>query len=330
MKVEEATMSDDKEPSDLRDVQPSSFNHVVGQRHVTAALKIAVEASFQENKRLDELCLCGPPGLGKSALVSVLAVELAVPFTEVLAQSITNAADLNGVLLSATEGILFLDELHLLNATSQHAILQVLDKRRIFLSGGKSVQSIPVAPFTLVGATTDPDGVIGPLLDRFRMVLHLDYYSHDELAEIVRQRCRALDWDFEPELLSEIAKRGRGTPRIGLRLLQSARRVQVAEGGGVLSVNHLRRACEVERISDVGLDNVQQKFLHLLGNGPVRLNVLASMLGVGTKVLTKTVEPFLLREGLVAKADAGLRTLTETGQNHLDDLRQVSVRNPCE
>lgn len=262
--------------------------------------------------------------------VMVLANELAVPFTEVLAQSITNTAELNSVLLSAKEGILFLDELHLLSATSQHSILQVLDKRRIFLSGGKSVQSIPVAPFTLVGATTDTDGVIGPLIDRFRIVLHLDYYSHDELAEIVRQRCRALGWEFEPELLGEIAKRGRGTPGIGLRLLQAARRVQVAEGGTVLSVNHLRRACEVERISDLGLDNVQGKYLHLLGNGPVRLNVLASMLGVSTKVLTKTVEPFLLRQGLVVKTDAGLRTLTKTGQEHLDELRQVTARNPSE
>src|ERR1700752_2639050 len=119
-------------PTDLRDVQPTSFSHVIGQRHVTAALKIAVEASFQERKRLDEVLLCGPPGLGKSALVNVLAQELAVPFTEVLAQSITNAAELNSVLLSASDGILFLDELHLLSAVNQHSILQVLDKRRIF------------------------------------------------------------------------------------------------------------------------------------------------------------------------------------------------------
>ena len=325
------TMSDDQEPNDLRDVHPSSFSHVIGQSHVTQALKIAVEASFQERKRMDDLLVCGPPGLGKSALVSgVLANELAVPCTEVLAQSITNTAELNSVLLSASEGLLFLDEIHLLHPVQQHALLQVLDKRRIFLSGGKSVQSIPVAPFTLVGATTDFDGVISPLADRFRIVLHLDYYDLTELAEIVRQRCWVLGWEFEPALLDEIAKRGRGTPRIGLRLLQAARRVQVAKGGTVLSVNHLRRACGVERISDLGLDNVQQKYLHLLGNGPVRLNVLASMLGVSPKVLQKTVEPFLLRSQMIVKTDAGLRTLTETGQIHLDDLRQVSVRNPSD
>src|SRR3954452_23649596 len=186
-------MSNSDEPTDLRDVQPSSFRHVIGQRHVTKALEIAVSASFAEKKRLDEMCLCGPPGLGKSALVSVLASELGVSMIEVLAQSITNTAELNSVLLSATEGILFLDEIHLLKPVQQHALLQVLDKRRIFLSGGGAVQSIPVAPFTLAGATTDPDGLIQPLMDRFRIILHLDYYSHDELAESVRQRCRALE-----------------------------------------------------------------------------------------------------------------------------------------
>jgi holliday junction DNA helicase RuvB len=320
----------ENEPQDIRDIQPTSFRHVIGQGHVIQALKIAVDASFQEGKQLDEVLLCGPPGLGKSALVSVLAYELAVPFTEVLAQSITNAAELNNVLLSASEGILFLDEIHLLSPVSQHVLLQVMDKRRIFLSGGKSVQSIPVAPFTLVGATTDPDGVIGPLTDRFRMVLQLDYYSNDDLAEIVRQRCRALGWIHAPEILGEIARRARGTPRIAIRLLQSAHRVQVAEGGEIISVAHLCRACQVERISDLGLDNIQQKFLHLLSDGPVRLNVLASMLGVSNKVITKTVEPFLLRQGFIVKTDAGLRTLTESGQNHLDDLRQISVQNPSE
>lgn len=316
-------MSDNHEPTDLRDVQPSSFRHIVGQRHVTQALQIACQASFAEKKRLDELCLIGPPGLGKSALVAVLAQELAVPMTEVLAQSITNAAELNSVLLSATEGILFLDEIHLLSAVNQHSLLQVLDKRRIFLNGGGSVQSIPVAPFTLVGATTDFDGIIGPLADRFRIVLHLDYYTQDDLAEIVRQRCRALSWQFEPELLAEIARRGRGTPRIALRLLQSARRFQMSEGSSILTVDHLRRACEVERVSDLGLDNMQQKYLALLAGGPQRLNVLASMLGVSSKVLTKTVEGFLLRSGMIVKDDQGRRSLTEIGQEHLASLRPV-------
>jgi holliday junction DNA helicase RuvB len=301
-------------PNDLRDVQPTSFSHVIGQRHVLEALRVAVEASFQEQKRLDEILLCGPPGLGKSALVAVLAQELAVPFTEVLAQSLTNAAELNGVLLSAADGILFLDEIHLLHPVQQHSLLRVLDKRRISISGGKTVQTIPVAPFTLVGATTDPDGLIGPLIDRFRMVLHLDYYSDDELADVVRQRCRAMAWKFDPDLPGQIARRARQTPRIALRILQSVRRCAVAEGFDLLGLGHLEQACRIERVSPEGLDNLQQKYVDLVKDGPVRLNVLASALGVSNKVLTKTVEPFLIRAGYVLKDDAGRRALSDRGR----------------
>ncbi len=312
-------------PIDLRDIQPTSFRHIIGQTHVTTALQIAVDASFQEGKRLDETLLCGPPGLGKTAYVACLASELACPMTEVLAQSITNSAELNAMLLGASEGILFLDEIHLLHPNIQHLLLTVLDKRRIYLSGGKTVQSIPVNDFTLVGATTDPDGLIGPLLDRFRLICHLDFYKNDELAQIVRQRCHALGWQHEPELLGEIARRGRQTPRIALRLLQSARRVALSEGAKEITVAHLHKSCQIERISDLGLDNVQQKYLWLLKGSGQRLNVLASTLGVGTKVVTKTVEPFLLRSGMIVKSDSGVRQLTQEGREHLASLRPEIV-----
>ena len=167
-------MLENDRPNDLQDVRPTSFSHIVGQRHVTEALRIAVDASFQERKRLDETLLCGPTGFGKSALVAVLPKETAVPFTEILAQSVTNAAELNSILLSASEGILFLDEIHLLSKVVQHSLLLVLDKRSIFVSSGKTVHLIPVSDFTLVGATTDPDDLIQPLLDRFKIILHLD------------------------------------------------------------------------------------------------------------------------------------------------------------
>ena len=317
---------DSENPTDLRDVQPTSFRHIIGQTHVTTALQVAVDAAFQERKRLDETLLCGPPGLGKTAYVAVLASELAVPMTEVLAQSITNAAELNAMLLGASAGILFLDEIHLLKPNIQHLLLAVLDKRRIYLSGGKSaVQSIPVSDFTLVGATTDPDGLIGPLLDRFRIILHLDYYSRDELAKIVLQRCHALGWQHEPALLDEIARRGRQTPRIAIRLLCSSRRVALAEGTKEITVAHLLKACEIERISNLGLDNLQQKYLTLLAGPGQRLNVLASTLGVNAKVLTKTVEPYLLRSGMIVKTDAGLRQLTQEGREHLTTFRPETV-----
>ena len=316
-------MDNNENPTDLRDVQPTSFRHIIGQTHVTKALQIAVDASFQEGKKLDEVLLCGPAGTGKTALVGTLASELACPMTEVLAQSITNAAELNAMLLGASDGILFLDEIHLLHPTIQHLLLGVLDRRRIYLSGGKSVQSIPVANFTLVGATTDLDSrIISPLVDRFRIILHLDYYSLEELEKIVQQRCLAMGWKYDPQLPGEIAQRGRQTPRIAIRLLCSSRRVAAAEGATEITVAHLFKACEIERISTLGLDNMQQKYLRLLAGGGQRLNVLASMLGVSTKVLTSpSVEPFLLRSGMIVKDDGGIRQLTQEGREHLATLR---------
>ena len=320
-------MNDDNSQNDLRDHQPQSFRQIIGQTHAKKALEIGVEASFAEQKRMDDVLLCGPPGLGKTGLVTVLQQELGLPSLKtVLAQSISNTAELNSVLLSATEGLLFLDEIHLLSPNAQHILLKVLDDRKIDINTGKTVTSIPVSPFTLVGATTDVDGVIAPLVDRFRLVLNLDYYSLDEPQQIVRQRLVAMGWEHEPELLHEIAVRARQTPRIALRLLQSARRWQMAEGSNVLTVDHLHRACEVERISQMGLDNLQQKYLQLLANGPQRLNVLASMLGTSTKVLTKTCEGFLLRSGLVVKTDSGLRSLTDSGQSHLSELHPATLR----
>ena len=161
------------------------------------------------------------------------------------------------------------------------------------------------------------------------MVLHLDYYSHDDLAEIVRQRCRALRWEFEPELLDEIAKRGRDTPRIALRLSQSARRVGRAARYMILTVDHLRTACEIERISDLGLDNVQQKYLALLGNGSrtvERAGVDAWVSDEGADENGRTVPPAV---GHGRQDDGGLRNLTEIGQHHLCRLCALERRDSC-
>ncbi|WP_166831583.1 AAA family ATPase [Thalassoroseus pseudoceratinae] len=316
-------------PTELREVRPSSFSHVIGQDHVKQALQIAVDAHFHEgaSKPLEDILLCGPPGLGKTALVSVLADELGCDsnFTEVLAQSITNTAELNSALLGVSKGILFLDEIHLLNSAHQTALLRILERRCIEISNGKTVTSLPLAPFCLVGATTNPEGLVAPLVDRFRLVLHLDFYDEIQLAKIVQQRCHALRWEYDPELLPEIAKCARQTPRIAIRLLGAARRVAVAQGANRVEVGHLLYACRIERISSRGLDNFQQKYLRLLGTSSQRLNVLASMLGVtSAKVVTATIEPFLLRSAFVVKTDNGLRQLSQAGRDHLAEIEALN------
>jgi holliday junction DNA helicase RuvB len=175
------------------------------------------------------------------------------------------------------------------------------------------VQAVSVADFTLIGATTDPHGLILPLADRFKLVLNLQYLSTDELAEVVRQRCAALQWRIEDTVIPLIAQRAKGTPRTALKLLEAARRCCRAEGANTVTLEHFTRACELEQVDTLGLDSVQQQYLGLLADGPCRLNVLASLLGLAPRTISSVVEPFLQRAGLVVKLDSGKRSLTKRG-----------------
>lgn len=180
------------------------------------------------------------------------------------------------------------------------------------------MQIITVADFTICGATTDPHGLIGPLYERFKVIANLTYLSVEELAEVVRQRCSALKWKIDNDVIPLIAQRGRGTPRISLKLLESTRRCCRAEGASAMTMAHFLRACELEQVDDLGLDAVQQQYLRLLADGPCRLNVLATHLGLPPRSLSVVVEPFLLRSGLVGKdGNSGKRLLTKKGHEHL-------------
>ena len=320
-------MNEDANPTDVRQLRLTSFRQVVGQERAKEALRIAVDSTFHEesNGRLDDLLLIGPPGVGKSALITVLQHELAIPdekCTEILAQSITNMAELNSVLLSASDGILFLDEIHKLNSAQQHALLLVMDRRKIFLNSGKQVTSLDVAPFTLIGATTNPEGCIAPLVDRFRLVLHLEYFDQDSLCKIVRQRCEAMNWEYEADLEMEISRRSKKTPRLAIRLLMAARRSMAAAGDSQLLVRHLKEACFMENICSEGLDKVQQELLLNLIDGPKQLNVLASILGYSSSAISKTIEPYLVQNSFIVK-DKGMRMLTQKGIDHSRTLLSI-------
>jgi Holliday junction DNA helicase RuvB len=186
--------------------------------------------------------------------------------------------------------------------------------------------------FSFLLSTTDPHRVLPPLRDRMRLALELDYLTEKELIEVVRQRAKALGWKLEEVALPEIAARGRGTPRIALRILQSARRVARSEGEEVITLAHFHRACQLDRIDGCGLTSQEQKYLQLLGTGSLRLNVLASILGVGSKVVSEVVEPFLIRSGMLIKDKNGLRQLTQQGLDHLSKSRLISAKglsNDC-
>lgn len=313
--------------SDIHDAAPSSLSHIVGQRGVVDQLRVALDAAFEDGKRLDDCLLVGPPGLGKTQIASVLAMELATKCHEALGQSITCAADLNALLLAAKDkDIIFIDETHQLQKVFQTALYLALDKRRVTIVGGRSVQSIPLAKFSLVLGTTDEYSLLSPLRDRMKLVLRFQFYGIEELRQIVTHRARALKWDLDELVPPMIAMRSRGTPRLALRLLQACRRVCRSRGEQRITLEHLRKACALEGLDEQGLGPVEQDYLRALADGANRLNVVASILGLPSRTVAEVTEPFLLRTGLIVKDDQGRRQLTATGREHLLKVRPDGVQ----
>lgn len=316
--------------NEITDVKPSSIKHLIGQRGVLDQVAVALDAAFADAKKFDHSLLVGPPGLGKSQTAFVIAQEMASGFHEVLGQSIVCPADLNALLLGAQErDIIHIDECHELPKEYQTTLYLALDQRKLTLGGGrsgKSVQSVPLADFTLLLSTTDEYGLLQPLRDRMKLLLRFEFYSADDLALLVRQRATALGWKINDAILPLIAERSRGTPRLALRLLQAARRVCRAEGNTMITAAHLTRACELEGIDVMGLGPTERQYLELLVDGASRLNVVASMLGLPTRTVAQVIEPYLLRTGLIVKDDTGRREVTARGRDHLSESRLSSVK----
>ncbi|WP_417384180.1 Holliday junction DNA helicase RuvB C-terminal domain-containing protein [Gimesia sp.] len=310
--------------TDINDVQPTSLSHLIGQEHAKKVIEVGLNYAFSENQPFPTpTLLLGPPGIGKTAFANVIAQEMCSSFTETLAQSIQSPADMHAVLLRARDkDVVFLDECHELDKKLQTLLYLAIDKRRIVVNGsGQSPQSIPIADFTLLLATTDPQRLLQPLKDRAKVIINCDYYKPEELAQIVWHRSRALGWDVHEAVLPLIAKRSRGTPRIALRLLNSCWRCCRSEGEKNVDIKHLEQACQLEKIDEIGLDSTERRYLMALGKGPTRLGVIACILGLESRAVSHHVEPFLLRSGLVVKDKNGLRELTQQGYEYLSHSR---------
>jgi holliday junction DNA helicase RuvB len=301
---------------------PPTLNHIVGQRLVVEQAQIALDACFAENESFPHALLVGPPGLGKTLLAQVLAREMASGFQEILGQALLCPSDLHAFLLAATEkSVVFVDETESMGPGLQVCMYKAVEERKIFLdatSPGKLPQPVPLSNFTLILASNNEHELVQPLRDRMRLVLRFDYYSIEELTELLRQRARSLHWNIADEALSLIASRGRGTPRIAIRLMESCRRVARAEGEQNILRRHLHRACDLEGIDHVGLDRQEIQLLRILNDAgsPVRLNVLSSHLGLPSRTIADVLERFLIRQGLIQRTAEG-RVITREGMEHL-------------
>ena len=260
---------EEKEALELNDVQPSSLRHIIGQKQVVDVVTTELDAAQIDNRRFDPSLMVGPPGCGKTAVSHIIAEEMAAPFVEVLGQSIKNLAELNALLLSAKEDktVIFVDEAAELDPSLQVALYMALDQKKIVVSGtkaGGSPITIPLVDFSLLLATTHEADLLQPLRDRMRLVLRFQFYSEEELTELVRLRTVGLRWLIDDEVLPEIAKRSRGIPRLALRLTQACRRVARSQGEIRITINHFHRACALEEIDELGLGSMEKKYLKLL------------------------------------------------------------------
>ena len=313
---------------EVNEVTPSNLDQFIGQRSVVEQVRVALAAAHQDGVPFPSSLLVGPPGCGKTQTAKIIAAEMCSTFHEVLGQSIQSSADLNALLLVANhKNVVLIDECHEMERTFQTALYLALDQRRVILQGKgtRTPQSIPIAEFSLLLATTDEYKLLQPLRDRMKLVLRFNFYSAADLVELLHQRSEALKWPTIDKVFPLIAERSRGVPRLALRLLQACRRVCRAEGENRITLDHFQRACQLEQVDQFGLGPIERQYLTFLADGASRLNVIASRLGLPARTVAEVTEPFLLRIGLMVKDDAGKRELTAKGREHLSKKRSFSV-----
>ena len=310
-------------------LRPKSLSEFIGQKRVRDQIDVLLTAARQRNAPADHILLSGPPGLGKTTLALILAGEMQTPIRITSGPAITHAGDLAAILSSLVEGeILFLDEIHRLPRPAEEMLYLAMEDFRVDVIVGKGpgATAIPLQlpRFTLVGATTRAGLLPSPLRDRFGFTAHLDFYQEEELQEVIRRSAALLKLAIEEPAVEEVAGRSRGTPRIANRLLRRVRDyAQVrsgAKGSNELTHSDAMAALEMYEVDEKGLDRLDRSVLLALierfNGGPVGLSTLAIAVGEETETVESVAEPFLVRNGFMARTPRG-RVATALGWSHL-------------
>lgn len=306
-------------------LRPRRFSDFVGQDRLKENLGIYVQAAKQRGGPLDHVLLCGPPGLGKTTLALILAAEMGASVTMAAGPAIEHKGQLAALLTKLERGdVLFIDEIHRLSAVVEENLYTAVEDFRIDIVQGDgpyaSTLQLPLAPFTLVGATTRTGLLTSPMLSRFGIVERLDYYPPSDLTQIVTRSAKLLDIEMDASAADELAKRARGTPRIANRLLRRARDFAEVLGDGRLDRKMADDALRRLDVDDAGLDNMDRRLLGVIvehyGGGPVGIDTLSAALSEPRDTLEDVYEPYLLQQGFLARTSRG-RMVTERGYRHL-------------
>jgi Holliday junction DNA helicase RuvB len=308
-----------------RSLRPSQFADFVGQDQIKENLHVFVEAARQRGEPIDHTLFCGPPGLGKTTLALILASERGVTLHSASGPAIEHKGQLAALLTKLEPNdVLFIDEIHRLNATVEENLYTAVEDFRIDIVNGDGPYAqtlqLPLSPFTLVGATTRTGLLTNPMRSRFGYVARLDYYPDDALRLIIERSAKLLELALTKEAAHELARRSRGTPRIANRLLRRARDFAQVLSDGKLDGDTAREALNRLDVDEAGLDQMDRRYLRVIidhyDGGPVGIETLAAALSEPRDTLEDVYEPYLLQRGLLARTARG-RLATRHAFEHL-------------
>ena len=308
-----------------RSLRPRRLEDFVGQEALKDQLAVSIAAAVSREEALDHVLLAGPPGLGKTSLAQILAAELGVPFVQTAGPALERKGDI-AAFLTALEPrtIFFVDEIHRLPRALEETFYPAMEDSCLPITVGQGagarVVTLPLPPFTLIGATTRAGLITTPLRDRFGIQHRLEHYDVDELATIVRRSARLLEVAIENGGARAIAERSRGTPRVANRLLKRVRDYAEVRGDGVVSARVAAAALDLLEVDHEGLDRLDRDILRAIcdkfGGGPVGLSTLAVVVGEEQDTIEDVYEPYLLQRGLIERTPRG-RAATKRAFAHL-------------